>query len=225
MAQAPSADTRTRVLAAAASLFASKGFRGTTIREIATRAQVNVASGHYHFGSKKTLYLAVLRDQFSAVRRILGERIPARTRTAPRARARPRLEAELRARIQTMLDLQIGAHPVHHPALVQREMVDPTEAVPIIVREFITPLMAEMAELLAELAPRATPKAIERCCLSVVGQTYFYFLARPMLLQLWGQKAYPLSLTHDLAAHIATFSLGGLAAIDGARPRRARAAK
>jgi len=57
----PPADaTGARVIRAAGTLFAERGFHGTTMRDIAERAGANVASGHYHFGSKRDLYLAVL---------------------------------------------------------------------------------------------------------------------------------------------------------------------
>lgn len=221
MRQAPTADTRERVFGAATSLFASKGFRGTTIRDIATRARVNVASGHYHFGSKKTLYLAVLREQFAAIRQTLVAREGQTTADHLRGLSRRALEERLRTRIQLMLDLQVGANALPHPALVQREMADPTEALPIIVREFITPLMEELSIILAHLAPTASARTIERCCLSIAGQANFYFTARPALLQLWGLRGYPANFTRELAEHITAFSLGGLDRVTRA-PRKGR---
>jgi AcrR family transcriptional regulator len=68
------ADTRARVLAAAAALFAARGFHGTTARDIAERAKVNLASAHYHFGSKEALYIEVLRVQVEDVNRVLERR-------------------------------------------------------------------------------------------------------------------------------------------------------
>ena len=58
-------ETRTRLLEAGAALFAAQGFHGTTVREIAERAGVNLAAGHYHFGSKRELYLEVFRAHFA----------------------------------------------------------------------------------------------------------------------------------------------------------------
>ena len=52
-------DTRDRVMEAAAQLFAERGFRGATMRAIAESAGTNLASAHYHFGSKEKLYLEV----------------------------------------------------------------------------------------------------------------------------------------------------------------------
>ncbi len=54
--------TRELILDAAAELFAEKGFQGTGLRELTARAGVNLAAGHYHFGSKEELYFALLRQ-------------------------------------------------------------------------------------------------------------------------------------------------------------------
>jgi AcrR family transcriptional regulator len=53
-------ETRHEILRAAADAFAEAGFVGATTRLVATRAGVNVATLHYHFGSKVGLYRAVL---------------------------------------------------------------------------------------------------------------------------------------------------------------------
>lgn len=54
------ADTRDRLLDAAESLFGERGFKGTSLRAITDRADANVASVNYHFGSKLELLKAVL---------------------------------------------------------------------------------------------------------------------------------------------------------------------
>src|SRR5262245_14636282 len=56
---ARAAATRGRLLEAAEQVFAEEGFRNATLQEIARRADANVASTAYHFGSKEGLYAAV----------------------------------------------------------------------------------------------------------------------------------------------------------------------
>lgn len=53
-------ETRRSILNAAEECFAASGFVGATTRQVASRAGVNVATLHYHFGSKEKLYRAVL---------------------------------------------------------------------------------------------------------------------------------------------------------------------
>ena len=53
-------DTRAEVLAAARTSFAEKGFRGTTIRAVASAAGVDPALVHHYFGTKDDLFVAAL---------------------------------------------------------------------------------------------------------------------------------------------------------------------
>jgi len=60
-------DTRLRILAATRSLYASKGSRGTTTREVADGASVNEATLFRHFGTKQQLIAAMLEHYSSAI--------------------------------------------------------------------------------------------------------------------------------------------------------------
>ncbi len=51
--------TARKILIAAEALFAEQGFTETTMRQITTAADVNLAAVNYHFGSKKGLVSAV----------------------------------------------------------------------------------------------------------------------------------------------------------------------
>jgi len=55
-----SMSTKNKILDAAENLFADKGFNGTSLREITSQAEVNLAAVNYHFGSKKELIKAVM---------------------------------------------------------------------------------------------------------------------------------------------------------------------
>lgn len=54
--------TREKILLAAKELFEEKGFDVTSVREIASKAGVNVALINYHFGSKENLLLLLLEE-------------------------------------------------------------------------------------------------------------------------------------------------------------------
>ncbi|MBT3135470.1 TetR family transcriptional regulator [Alteromonas sp. ALT199] len=56
--------TKTDILDAAEYLFSQSGFTQTSMREITARAEVNLASVNYHFGSKKNLIQAVFKRYF-----------------------------------------------------------------------------------------------------------------------------------------------------------------
>ena len=53
-------DTKSEILNAAEQLFASRGPNATSLRKVISRAKVNLAAIHYHFGSKESLLQTVL---------------------------------------------------------------------------------------------------------------------------------------------------------------------
>jgi AcrR family transcriptional regulator len=56
------ADTRARLIQAAARLFAENGYRGASVRDICNQAGANPGAVSYHFGGKRQLYRTVLRQ-------------------------------------------------------------------------------------------------------------------------------------------------------------------
>jgi len=208
--------TRRRILAAAGELFSERGFLATTMREIAGSARVNLASAHYHFGSKQALYLEVVRGEFEK----LNARMAARGASPGAALdtlSRDQLEEILRRRIETMLETVLDPKGIHG-SIMQREMTDPSGALPVIVKQFIDPVRREMDRIVARLAPALSTAEVELCTRSIVGQTFFYRTHRPALLQLMGWKRYPRGIEREAAAHITAFSLGGLEQITANRP-------
>lgn len=222
---APKDGTPERILAAAAELFAAAGFHATSVRDIASRAQANVAASHYHFGSKEDLYLRVFRDQFADASARLAKDAPIPPPARLKRLSRNELADILRARITTMLELMIGPPPALHGALMQREMCDPTDALPVIVREFLTPQLDDVRRLVEGLAPGLSPTDVQRCVFSIGGQCLFYRFVRPVVLRLLGWDEYPEGFAQQAAAHIAEFSLGGIERLASAgRARTTRGA-
>jgi AcrR family transcriptional regulator len=215
--------TRQRLIAAASELFAARGFHATTARDIARRAGVNLAAGHYHYGSKKDLYLEVLRAQFATIQSTLERRGGTRPAAEIDRLDRGGLAELLFTRIKVMLDVLIGPPPGLHGALMQREMTDPSQALPMIVAEFIDPMMRETERIVARLMPHLGRRRIERCAISTVSQAIFYRFAMPAFLLRNRWKSYPAGFGTDLARHIAEFSLGGMERVGARRAERRRA--
>jgi AcrR family transcriptional regulator len=53
--------TKERILGAAETLFAQRGFDGASLRQLTSAAGVNLAAVNYHFGSKEKLVEQVFR--------------------------------------------------------------------------------------------------------------------------------------------------------------------
>ena len=61
--------TKDRILYAAEELFAQQGFASTSLRQVTSRADVNIAAVNYHFGSKENLVNEVFRRRMDDMSR------------------------------------------------------------------------------------------------------------------------------------------------------------
>jgi len=61
--------TKERILGSAEELFAQFGFGGTSLRQVTSHADVNIAAVNYHFGSKENLINEVFRRRMDEMSR------------------------------------------------------------------------------------------------------------------------------------------------------------
>jgi len=108
----PAGTSRDRLLAAAATEFAARGFDGAKVDRIARLAHVNKAMLYYHFKNKAALYRAILSDVFTALATAV-----ARSRTAG---GPP--DEQIRRFIRAIAD-ETAARP-HFPSIWLREMAE-----------------------------------------------------------------------------------------------------
>ena len=137
--------TKDRILDEAEGLFAQKGYRGVSVREITQKAGCNLASVNYYFGSKHDLYMEVFRSRWiprairirQAFGRYMGKQADHTTATVVRALARAFLEGPM-----------TEEERVRHHQLMARELGKPSEAFEMIAREVMVPFLGEFARLL-----------------------------------------------------------------------------
>ena len=60
MTQSEKLETKEKIMEVASELFSIYGYGGTSVRDIATKSEVNIASINYHFGNKHNLYWATV---------------------------------------------------------------------------------------------------------------------------------------------------------------------
>ena len=197
--------TRDRLLKVAERLFADRGFRKVTIREVCRAAHANVAAVNYHFGDKLGLYREVLQSAIDAMR--------ATTDAARQAGAGQPAEEQLRRWIAIFNQRLLGAgHDTVHK-LIHHEMHDPTPALDALVEHGVRPRIEYLSALVAEIlhCPVADPRVL-RCVASVHAQSLAY-VPNPIATRL-GFTFTPTSARLDeVAEHIAEFSLGGIDAV------------
>jgi AcrR family transcriptional regulator len=200
----PHDETRRQILEVAGGVFAEVGFRKATIREICRRAGANIAAVNYHFGDKETLYAEVLRHSqqmaFAKYPPLLGVA----------ADAPP--EEKLRAFIQSFL-LRIfdGSPTAWFGKMMSREMVEPTEALDLLMKERMRPMADLLRDIVAKILDCPPDAEIVRlCCFSVVSQCVFYHHCRTMISRLFPEQRLDASAVEQLAGHIASFSLAAM---------------
>jgi AcrR family transcriptional regulator len=202
------ADTRRRLLEAAAGVFAEEGFRRATIQAICRRARANIAAAHYHFGDKAGLYAAV----FSYAEQRADEET--RAAVAPDgAPAAARLQAHVTAFLSRLLD---PGRPAWMARLIAREMIEPTRALDRLVRRRMRANHEQLSAIIRELLGRGADKHTVRfCTLSVIAQCVFYRNSAPVVERLYPDIVASRDITR-IAEHVTRFSL---AAIRGLRGR------
>jgi AcrR family transcriptional regulator len=203
-AEAQSPRTRQRLLEAAGEIFAERGFREATVREIVKRAGANIASVNYHFGDKERFYSAVVAYAHGCA----VEKYPSDPGLGKEAAPADRLRAFVHSFLSRILD---EGRPAWHGKLMSREMADPTRALDRLVEESIRPQYLHLASIVrALLGRRATEERVRLCALSIVGQCLFYHHARAVVTRLHPQVKYGPAAVGRLADHIASFSLAAL---------------
>ncbi|BBO87251.1 TetR/AcrR family transcriptional regulator [Desulfosarcina ovata] len=101
-------DTKTRILDVAEALFASNGFRQTSISRLARAAGVNLAAVNYHFGSKDALIRQVIERRLLPVHRLRVQRLEAVRETCTAQGLRPDVAELLRAFVEPSFSLTRG---------------------------------------------------------------------------------------------------------------------
>jgi len=95
-----SVPTKDRILDAAEKLFSDNGFDATSLRDITTSAQVNLAAVNYHFQSKDSLIDSVIARRIEPINRKRLEMLEA-------AGENPGVEQILTAFLTPLLDLEL----------------------------------------------------------------------------------------------------------------------
>lgn len=204
-------ETRERLLRAAEQLFAERGFKAVTVREICQAAHANVAAVNYHFGDKLGLYREVMQVAIDAMRQATDA-----ARTAGEGK---RPEEQLRLYISIFLRrlLATGHESIHK--LVNREITEPTPALDDLVEQGVRPRIEYLSGVIGRMIgcdPGDT--RVLHCVVSVQAQSVMFARPNPVADRL-GFTSKPTPAQIDEAAHhIAEFSIAGIQAI--ARPAR-----
>jgi AcrR family transcriptional regulator len=164
-------EARERILDAASRLIAARGYKATTVRDIATAAGLNLAMIHYYFGNKEGLYRTLFEEKVFAVQRILADATEAGTT------CRDRLERFVRAYAHFLS--QHG----HFARIIQQEILSGGE----IFRETFRPQIGRNYAMLRGIVEEGVSRGefrhvdVELAPISIVGMIAFFVIAQPIV--------------------------------------------
>jgi AcrR family transcriptional regulator len=191
-----------RLLQAAGEVFAQKGFKGATIREIIRRAGVNIAAVNYYFRDKEQLYIEAVK----AACQQPAQEIPFPD-WPPGTRATVKLRDFIHTMVRRILDKD---SPSWHQQLFSREMAQPSAACAELVQNVIRPMAQLLFGILTELVPDVGDVKRRLIAFSIVGQCFHHRFARPIIALLVGPEEYRTYDAKLIADHITQFSLAAL---------------
>ena len=147
--------TKDRILGAAEELFAQFGFTGTSLRQVTSRADVNIAAVNYHFGSKENLVNEVFRrrmDDMSAKRL-------AALKTAIEKHP-GKLEPILAAFIEPALAIAQDRHGGAFARVIARAYAEKNDALRKFISDHYGHVLREFAKAIAACLPQLSKEAL-----------------------------------------------------------------
>lgn len=147
-------DTKEKILDAAEAIFAAKGFRGTTMRTITGKADVNLAAVNYHFGSKQSLLEEVIKRRIIPLNRIRREKLE-KVRSIARNKGRvPNVKDVMYAFIEPTLQFKDSSPGAKNFFIfIGRSFTDPDDTVRQSFLRFINPIFQLLSETTSEALP------------------------------------------------------------------------
>jgi TetR/AcrR family transcriptional regulator len=170
--------TRERLLAAALTLFAQKGFAATSTRELAAAADCNISMIAHYFGSKEGLLRELIREQMAGP----GDEL----------RAMQHSDERFEQKVDRFVDYMVTKLARDHEfmRIVHREVVN--GAKPEMLDEFghiigsnlsLFTALVDEARQAGRVRPGIDPRV---ACLQLMGMIQFYFVNLPLTSRLIG---------------------------------------
>ncbi|MCC6142536.1 MAG: CerR family C-terminal domain-containing protein [Candidatus Hydrogenedentes bacterium] len=177
----PELDARERLIRAGLEVFAHFSFDGATTRMLASRAGVNLAAIPYYFGSKESLYQAVIQHVIDQIRaRSAAELMRVRGRMA----SGPVTPEEALCLLQDLFTAVSGtmlgtAEAKHWGQLMVREQMEPSSAYELLYDQLLGPMQGLACVLVARVLDRDpnAPEVILRTH-ALIGQIISFRAAR-----------------------------------------------
>ena len=164
-------EKRQDILLAAESVFAERGFKGTTVREVAQKAGIANSLIFYYFKNKSVLYEAVFQNFFEQLEDLIEHNM--------------NLDMD---RLGILREILFGAtdFATNHRnflRILMREIIDNGGVTQKISQKYFKPVYDTLAEFLSGGEKEALFKEVDplHFIQSLLGMNLFYFVTEPLM--------------------------------------------
>lgn len=205
-------DTKNRILDCAELMFSSKGYGSTSMRALATKAGVNLASANYHFGSKDKLLQAVIERRMQPLNKNRQRRMRAVLDRARQRQTRPATADLLKAFFEPTLEFRNSSPGARaFVSLVSRSLSEPDQAVRSCFLKQVKPNFEQLFDALQLALPHLPPEILKARLQLSVG-TMSYALSMNVSEQLTTNEMSVTDINQPLIQQLQTYVLAGLEA-------------
>jgi len=196
-------DTKIRILDSACELFAKKGFKNTTTRDIAQAAGVNLALINYHFGGKNNLYESIIENKFVEIK---SAQLPAYTDSAP---PETQLYEFTHFILGKIFDTSENSWKRN---LVMNEILNPQSPFHEIIYERIVKRDIDfLRRIIVNITRKHIPETrLNRLTFSIFSQIVYYYYSIPIIQLSSPKQKFTAKDTEEIAREITEFSLAAL---------------
>ena len=203
-------NTKDILFVAAIRIFAKKGYKGATVREICKLAgAANLNSINYYFGGKDNLYKNILDSIFSDYQKRKDSQLKVmQKKSTP--------EERLRSFIHIYCEMLYagGELATDLSTIFIAEMSRPSYYLSEMAKKYMVPQADELTAILQDiLGPNTSTQTVRDCGISIIGAIGYYGFTWPLLSQIYSDLPNMQRYYTHLADRVFQFSLGGLRAV------------
>jgi AcrR family transcriptional regulator len=174
--------TRQALILAGIRLFGRQGFSATSVRQLASEAEANIAAIAYHFGGKDGLRTACAEEFGRRMGAAMGARPVSEDASPEGARD------ELRAIIRAMVGFLLGAEEASELVpFMLRELAEDGPGIDVVYRGFAEPMHRSLCQLWAQ-ATGAEPEdeAVKLSVFALIGQLMYFRIGQSIVSRRMG---------------------------------------
>lgn len=201
---------RLELIETAGPLFANSGIDGVSIREIAEKSNVNIASINYYFGSKENLYIETLRYVAWQIRCPLAQKIlqDKNINYSCSKECAKIIEKLVEEKVQNYLS---DKYPMWYSRLLLRSLIEPPPKYENVIFQTFIPELDALVEVLSKCSPGNNLEECKLWAFSILGEVSFYVFAEPGIkIAMSIKEKYPQEFLLQLQKHITSLILKGL---------------